>query len=132
MEPGITLLQALVDESNEGHSTGSGISKYIRTLYIDSLSPSASLESDAEFEERLGKLLSIYELETKSKSWVLTKHMSESIATAETKLLSLLEPALMSLDNLDAVRYVTFLLFPLVSSYGQIYPRQMEMALERR
>ncbi|KAE9404530.1 hypothetical protein BT96DRAFT_916861, partial [Gymnopus androsaceus JB14] len=63
LEPGIGLLQALVDDNLKESSqsdSGSGISKYIRALYIDSLSPSFSLESDGNFAERLRKMPNIY------------------------------------------------------------------------
>ncbi|KAJ4477883.1 hypothetical protein C8J55DRAFT_515761 [Lentinula edodes] len=99
LDPGISLLQALVDDQD----SKSGLAKFIKTLCIESLSPSYSLESEREFERKQGECRISYHAETLKRSWVKTE--SDTVSIAERKLQMLLEPALKSLSCLRSIRW---------------------------
>lgn len=82
LESGIGLLKALVDDDK----TNSSISRYIRTIYIDSLSPSFSPVSDGSWVYNQAEFIPI------------------SVTVSERALSELLKPALLSLHNLNTVR----------------------------
>ncbi|KIK66125.1 hypothetical protein GYMLUDRAFT_239763 [Collybiopsis luxurians FD-317 M1] len=83
LDPGISLLQVLAKEFSTGRSN---VSKLIRTLHIDSLSPAYSSE-DSYFDKR-------------------RRPRSSLIASAaEKSLWQYLESALKSLQNLDTLRW---------------------------
>ncbi|KAJ3802361.1 hypothetical protein GGU11DRAFT_39579 [Lentinula aff. detonsa] len=98
LNTGIGLLQALVDHEDD-------LPKVIRTLYIDSLSPFHSFESDMEFEKKQRDCRLSYHVETLSRSWVKTEQPLDAVSTAENKLRVLLEPALQSLCSLQSIRW---------------------------
>ncbi|KAJ4485377.1 hypothetical protein J3R30DRAFT_1348920 [Lentinula aciculospora] len=102
LNSGMSLLQALVDDVD----SPTGLSKLIRTLYIDSLSPSHFLESDLDFEKKQRECKLSYHVETLSRSWVKIEPQSTAVSMAERKLQLLLEPALRSLCRLQSIRYV--------------------------
>lgn len=109
LEHGINFLQTLVDEEKNLKADPVITSKYsrhIRTLYIDSLCPRYFIESEEDFEQRQRMLRYTFEVEEGARLWSEANFPSEQILIAETKLQSLLKPALESLYRLTAIRFV--------------------------
>ncbi|KAJ4485398.1 hypothetical protein J3R30DRAFT_1351487 [Lentinula aciculospora] len=93
---GLGLLETLVEDSKSEQST---VCKYIRTLYVDSLSPSTEplvSKSDVTLKNK--------EPKPRINFWSRSKSVSDS-ETAEKRLRLLLEPALKALHNLDTLRW---------------------------
>ncbi|KAJ3935711.1 MAG: hypothetical protein NXY57DRAFT_413954 [Lentinula lateritia] len=108
LEHGINFLQTLVDEEKNLKADPVITSKYsrhIRTLYIDSLCPRYFIESEEDFEQRQRMLRYTFEVEEGARLWSEANFPSEQILIAETKLQSLLKPALESLYRLTAIRW---------------------------
>jgi hypothetical protein len=94
-DPAISLLKALVKEKDISLANSS-IAKYVRTLYIHSFTPI--------FYNRGPP---------RSRNFLLEDIECHVGAAGEVQSkLSLLKPALMSLRNLDTIRYDYFLSFP--------------------
>ncbi|KAF9068487.1 hypothetical protein BDP27DRAFT_1448359 [Rhodocollybia butyracea] len=103
---GLCLLETLASrEKDFKQLPSSDISKHIRTLYIDALSPSFSPESDADFERKKGRCQYTHEIEQQRRSWVKIEDRTSSVSDAEKILKSLLQPALTSLRCVDTIRW---------------------------
>ncbi|KIK66107.1 hypothetical protein GYMLUDRAFT_38605 [Collybiopsis luxurians FD-317 M1] len=107
LEPGISFLRALMHEKvfNLDSEDPRAISKYVRTLHVDSLSP--SFFPDAEFEKKQENFKYTYEVEDRVRSWAKfwpPPPSDSRVYVAERTMYSLLGPALKSLHNLETVR----------------------------
>lgn len=101
-KPGLGLLEVLADE-RASKLEDSIVSKHIRTLYVVSLTPLCSPESDLDFEKKQ-RTYKYSHTTRQMRSWVETGGAEAKLA--EGQLRKLLAPALESLRCLDTVRYV--------------------------
>ncbi|KAJ3723977.1 hypothetical protein C8R42DRAFT_719864 [Lentinula raphanica] len=105
LEPGFSLLQALVEEQEAlqaGSAMISGLSKHIRKLYVAALAPTFYPESDADFEKKQKLFDYLYQGEEQIRKWHTVEPRSPE---CENKLRLLLKPALESLDNLTTIHW---------------------------
>jgi len=108
LESGIALLEALSNDS--GFSAVDRwplISECVRTLYIESLSP--SFYPDPDFGT--WALPSLDQLDSTRRDWVRDVTDGLKVKEAHKKLESLLGPALRSLSNIRSIQYVYHLVF---------------------
>ncbi|KAF5352308.1 hypothetical protein D9758_011963 [Tetrapyrgos nigripes] len=92
LEPGMNMLRALA-------TPGNIYSSYIRTLYIDSLSP--SFYPDPRFKDKQRACRDTVELQEMGRDWVSGGGEIEEYEELRT----LLRPALESIDHLQAIRW---------------------------
>ncbi|KAJ3832244.1 hypothetical protein F5878DRAFT_646939 [Lentinula raphanica] len=118
MDPGLSLLQALVEEKNAltgSTATFSGLSRHIRTLYNDSLSTTYYPESDSDFEKKQREFRHTYQVKEQERSWLKVESPS---LEGERKLHLFFKPALESLDGLTAFQYSFTLLARLMKFHN--------------
>ncbi|KAJ3723976.1 hypothetical protein C8R42DRAFT_476166 [Lentinula raphanica] len=105
LHSGLYLLDALVEEKDampKGSSAMfSGLSKHIKTLYIDSLCPGYYPESDLDFRRKQDTFWTLSDAEGQVRSWLKI----EPPSSEGEELQLLLKPALESLNNLTAIHW---------------------------